>query len=245
MDVLLVDASLALLLLGFVSLIRPLRVLRIRTRRTAAVLAAAGLALFAVGLFLPVSPPHLRGPRMALDDILPDYQFGETHEVRIQASPERVLTAVKAVTAHEIRFFRLLTWLRAPHFGEAPQSILNPAADRPILEVALQSGFVVLHEEAGREIVLGTVVCCGLRHTFRDAFEFRALQGSLARAAMNFHVTDEGGGVSRLVTQTRVAASDAPAERRFAAYWRVIYPGSAFIRRMWLRAIKARAELTP
>jgi len=62
---------------------------------------------------------------------------------------------------------------------------------------------------------------------------------------MNFHVTDEGGGVSRLVTQTRVAASDARAERRFAAYWRVIYPGSAFIRRMWLRAIKARAELTP
>jgi hypothetical protein len=42
-----------------------------------------------------------------------------------------------------------------------------------------------------------------------------------------------------------VAASDARAERRFAAYWRVIYPGSAWIRRMWLRAIKARAELTP
>ena len=182
---------------------------------------------------------------MALDDVLPDYQFGETHEIRIHASPEGVLTAVKAVTAREIRFFRLLTWLREPHFGEAPQSILNPAADRPILEVALQSGFVPLHEEAGREIVVGAVVCCGLRHAVRDAFEFRALQGSLARAAMNFHVTDEGGGVSRLVTQTRVAASDAPAERRFAAYWRVIYPGSAFIRRMWLRAVKARAELTP
>jgi hypothetical protein len=230
---------------GLVSVVRPLRFLRIRTRRTAAVLATAGLVLLVVGLVLPVSPPHLGGPRMALDDVLPDYQFGETHEIRIHASPERVLTAVKAVTAREIRFFRLLTWLRAPHFGEAPQSILNPAADRPILDVALQSGFVLLHEEAGREIVVGAVVCCGLRHTVRDAFEFRALQGSLARAAMNFHVTDEGGGVSRLVTQTRVAASDAPAERRFAAYWRVIYPGSAFIRRMWLRAIKVRAELTP
>ena len=182
---------------------------------------------------------------MALDDVLPDYQFGETHEIRIHASPEGVLTAVKAVTAREIRFFRLLTWLREPHFGEAPQSILNPAADRPILEVALQSGFVPLHEATGREIVIGVVVCCGLRGPVRDAFEFRALQGSLARAAMNFHVTDGGGGVSRLVTQTRVAASDAPAERRFAAYWRVIYPGSAFIRRMWLRAVKARAELTP
>ncbi|HYW41393.1 MAG TPA: hypothetical protein VE959_00970 [Bryobacteraceae bacterium] len=28
----------------------------------------------------------------------------------------------------------------------------------------------------------------------------------------------------------------------FAAYWRMIYPGSALIRRMWLRAIKRRAE---
>jgi len=59
---------------------------------------------------------------------------------------------------------------------------------------------------------------------------------------MNFNVEDAGGGMSRLVTQTRVAATDAEAERAFARYWRVIYPGSALIRRMWLRAIKARAE---
>jgi len=36
--------------------------------------------------------------------------------------------------------------------------------------------------------------------------------------------------------------TDAATTRRFAAYWRVIYPGSALIRRMWLRAIKRRAE---
>ena len=230
---------------GLVSVVRPLRFLRIRSRRAALLVTVGGAALLLLGLLLPVSPAHLGGPRMALDDVLPDYQFGETHEIRIQAPPERVFAAVKAVTAREIRFFRLLTWLRAPHIGEAPQSILNPAVDRPILDVALQSGFVLLHEEAGREIVVGAVVCCGLHWPVRDAIEFRALEGSLARAAMNFHVTDEGRGVSRLVTQTRVAASDAPAERRFAAYWRVIYPGSAWIRQMWLRAIKARAELTP
>ena len=59
---------------------------------------------------------------------------------------------------------------------------------------------------------------------------------------MNFHVEDAGGGRSRLVTQTRIAASDARAERLFARYWRLIYPGSALIRWSWLRAIKARAE---
>jgi hypothetical protein len=30
--------------------------------------------------------------------------------------------------------------------------------------------------------------------------------------------------------------------RRFAIYWRRIHPGSDIIRRMWLRAIKLRAE---
>ena len=59
---------------------------------------------------------------------------------------------------------------------------------------------------------------------------------------MNFLVEDEGGGWTRVTTETRVFATDAAATRRFAAYWRLIYPGSALIRRMWLRAIARRAE---
>jgi hypothetical protein len=45
-----------------------------------------------------------------------------------------------------------------------------------------------------------------------------------------------------LTTETRVYAAGAKAVRGFAAYWRMIYPGSSLIRRMWLRAIKLRAE---
>jgi hypothetical protein len=35
------------------------------------------------------------------------------------------------------------------------------------------------------------------------------------------------------------------AARRRVMYWRIIQPGSAFIRRMWLRAIQKRAEGSP
>ena len=119
---------------------------------------------------------------------------------------------------------------------------MNPSADRPLLDVALGTGFLLLREDEGRELVVGMLVCCGKPKPATSADEFLARSGSLARAVMNFHVVDEGDGTTRLVTETRISASDAEAERRFAIYWRVISPGSAFIRRMWLRAIRDRAE---
>jgi hypothetical protein len=59
---------------------------------------------------------------------------------------------------------------------------------------------------------------------------------------MNFRIEDAGPTACTLTTETRVYATDASTRRRFAGYWRVIYPGSALIRRMWLRAIARRAE---
>ncbi len=75
---------------------------------------------------------------------------------------------------------------------------------------------------------------------------FKALDApGFAKATMNFRLEDAGSQASVLTTETRVHATDAPTRRRFAAYWRVIYPGSSLIRRMWLRAIKLRAERPP
>ena len=59
---------------------------------------------------------------------------------------------------------------------------------------------------------------------------------------MNFRVVPDGAGGSLVTTKTRVLATDPRAARRFAVYWRIIQPGSALIRRRWLRAIAARAE---
>ncbi len=61
-------------------------------------------------------------------------------------------------------------------------------------------------------------------------------------AAMNFLVEDTGPRSCMVTTETRVYATDTSARHRFAPYWRVIYPGSALIRRTRLRAVKPRAE---
>ena len=58
---------------------------------------------------------------------------------------------------------------------------------------------------------------------------------------MSFSVVPDGLNASVVSTETRVFANSAGARRRFALYWRLIYPGSAIIRRMWLRAIERRA----
>src|SRR5262249_31840040 len=58
------------------------------------------------------------------------------------------------------------------------------------------------------------------------------------------------GGLERSVkvectvfrTEPRVYATDSATRRAFARYWRVIYLGSSLIRRMWLRAVRKRAE---
>ncbi len=245
MEVLLVDTALALVAVGVLSVVRPLRFLRIRSRRIGALVAVAGLALLAIGLTLPVRRLELPPVAPALDGIMSNYEFGEHHELQISAPPERVYAAVRAVTAEEIRLFRLLTWLRSPRWpGTGRENILNPAADRPILDVALGTGFVLLHDAPGHAVVVGAIVCCGPRRPPRTAEDFQKAQGSLARAVMSFELEPRDGG-TRLVTQTRIQATDAAAERSFAAYWRVIYPGSAVIRWMWLRAIRDRAEAGP
>ena len=58
---------------------------------------------------------------------------------------------------------------------------------------------------------------------------------------MNFHVREVDGG-TLLTTETRIRGTDDSATRTFRRYWRVVMPGSAAIRRAWLRAIRKRAE---
>jgi hypothetical protein len=192
---------------------------------------------------------RIAAPRTQLDQFVPAYQFSEFHSIRIGAPKERVYRALKLVTADEITFFRMLTWLR--RFGRpGPESILNPPPHVPLFDVATRTSFLVLAEESNREIVLGTLVAAppGWRprrkptpERFKELFVTANVPG-FASAAMNFRIEDADMTACTLTTETRVYATDASTRRRFAPYWRVIYPGSALIRRMWLRAIARRAE---
>lgn len=235
--------------LGGVSLLRPLSCLAIHTRGHAALVMVLGLMVVAMGVSLPARETRIASPRTELDQFAPVYQFSEFHSIRIVASKEEVYRALKSVTAEEITFFHTLTWLR--RFGRSgPESILNPPANEPLLNIATRTAFLVLAEVPDHEIVLGTLVIAppGWRPGAKPTPDrFKALvvtnhTPGFASATMNFRIEEAGPSACTLTTETRIYATDAPARRQFARYWRVIYPGSALIRRMWLRAIARRAE---
>jgi hypothetical protein len=177
-----------------------------------------------------------------LDRFVPVWQFREFHSAALPVGCDRAYRAVREVTAPEITLFRALTWLR--RFGRpGPESILDAPERIPLLDVATRTGFIALADEPGREVVIGTLVAAppdpAPRPRTPEAFEALRAPG-YAKTAMNFLLTASDMGCV-VTTETRVYATDAGARRRFAAYWRVIYPGSALIRRMWLRAVARRA----
>src|SRR5687767_11406395 len=92
----------------------------------------------------------------ALDRFLPDYRHNEVHETVIAASPEAVMRAVKDMTAREVPLARTLFGIRELPARLLGRPRLDRDADRPILDVAISGGFVLLSDEPA-EIILGVV----------------------------------------------------------------------------------------
>ena len=229
-------------LAGLVSLVRPLRFLRLRTRWHALAVALCGVALAVAAVLWPAPVMRSTQPHQRLDEFLPEYQFSEVHEVRVRAPREAVVKAMREVSLADMPAAVVLLRIRAAasgHFG-------GPAPDtRPLLDTMLQagSGFLVLDVSNPSELVYGMV---GFVHkpkppiTTPEEFAAFVEPGGL-RVAFNLRVVPEGDGVVRVSTETRCLANGDEARRTFAGYWRVIYPGSAIIRRVWLDAIVDRA----
>jgi hypothetical protein len=238
------------LLLGGLFLLRPPHFLGIHTRSFGSLLFGLGLFCFLAALLWPVPGTRTaNGPPAAIDETLPRFQFEELHEREVHASAEKTFEAIQTVTADEIRLLRFFTWLRNPSRSLSNQGtgLLNPAPATPILEEAKRSGFILLRENPGREIVLGAILAAPRSPVPRTRpptpAEFIAISSpGFVKTVINFRVEPLRDGVCRLATETRVLATDARAARRFAVYWRFIFPGSAILRGTWLAAIARRAE---
>ena len=179
--------------------------------------------------------------RRLIDDFLPAYDYGERHDTLVDAPPARVESTLRALRGTDLPLARLLFAVRAALAPDRPDS------DRPFLDALLAGGFIVLAEAPGEELVLGVagrpwaVRADSLDRLDGPADFLSYARPNAIRAAMNFFMQREGG-CTRLVTETRVAATDPAAKRTFGRYWRIVMPGSALIRREALRNVRIRAE---
>jgi len=187
---------------------------------------------------------------MRLNDFLPSYEFHEIHAVTINAPPERVFTALKELTAADLSplIFLLLDVRNLPARLLKKQTPVS-VRDGPFLEQLYTGGFIPLAEEPCREIILGLIgqfwKLTGplVEPHIPDAAAFLAFDDpACAKVALNLAIGVDSHGRTRCSTETRIHVPEPSTRRKFAFYWRIISPGSAMIRVLWLKAIKRHAE---
>jgi type IV secretory pathway protease TraF len=105
LDSILAYLGFAIILVGLLSILWPLRFLRIRTRLVAAIVTASGLLMAIAALSLPVQEKHVSTSATKLDEWMPTWQFDEQHAIHVDAPPGKVFAAIRDVRANEILFF--------------------------------------------------------------------------------------------------------------------------------------------
>ena len=175
---------------------------------------------------------------MRIDDVVPVWDWRSAHTTRVAAPPVRAAAAVREVSGRDLPLTGALMRIRT--LGRRSSS-----RERPAIEGMARLGLATLADDRDGVVVGGVLSPWRLRGGHRrvaSAEEVRAFaEPGWVRVAAAFTVAPEGDGC-RVRTETRIAATDDTARRRFGRYWRLIGPFSSITRREMLAAIRRRAE---
>ena len=193
---------------------------------------------------------------MLVDNLMPIYDFTEVHSIIIKSSPSNVFKAIKLVSPSEMSIiFRLLFAIRSIPEKISGNRGMKFTGKKALLDQLFELGFTDLKEEKDKEVVFGTIMPVEMMKfgktpedlwpKIKSAAEFVDFNKSgYIMSVANLFIEDNGSGI-KLTTETRTKALDEESRKVFARYWFVIRPGSALVRRLWLRAIRRRAEKAP
>jgi hypothetical protein len=179
---------------------------------------------------------------MDLDDVVPEADH-VTRQARVIDAPRSVVWA----ELHRAKLSGLPLTLALGGFRALPLLLTGKwhgTVDRTFLEIV---PIPELASEEPRAVLFGGVLqpwrlTGGDKGPALDAAGVRDWsEPGWVKVAMEFRLTPSVGG-TRLSCETRVAATDDKARRRFGRYWLVVGPGSSAIRWELLTAVALRAE---
>ena len=235
---------------GTISLIRPLVFLLILNRTVAAIVVSGGILISTVSLLYPVKMRHSSTNSQKIDSLLPDFAFSEYHEVRINASPEKVKQVLQVTGVKDIPVANFLMKIR----GIADEDVdLSDRASNNLVSTGTISTpdfnfFVVAPDEWITVMILKSVIITNNANQPAPP-EISALEQFMSfnepgyvKVAVNFRFISTNNNETILTTETRNNGITHKDNRVFGYYWRIIYPGSAIIRRVWLDTIKKKAQ---
>ena len=181
-----------------------------------------------------------------IDLFAPNPDAIETHHIDIAASAEAVYRALWTADLGEAFLIKFLLALRS--LPTLLRQGSPPRNQKITLQTLLDSGFGVLSEKPGEEIVLGVTgrfwrPTGNLSPFKREDFD-QPVPPGIARAVWNFSVEETDAHQTNLTTETRVVCGDVASRRKFRAYWLFVRPFSGLIRRLMLRNVKRAVEQT-
>ena len=186
---------------------------------------------------------------MLIDRYLPRFDITYVSETSIDAAPDDTFAAVRETDLRDPVVNVLFALRELPLKiarrlrGEPPPPVPSKVTFGDLTQHGL--GWVSLAEQAGVELVLGSVG----RFWRRDyggrpvkADEFTGFhEPGYAKLALSLAVRPSGTR-SIVRYEARAATTDEAARRRFRRYWRIISPGVALVMGRALRRIKIEAE---
>jgi len=178
-----------------------------------------------------------------LDQFIPDYEVVERPRMLVAAPVEIAFASACEMNIQESGIVRAIFRTRTLFLGGEPERETRPLG---LIEQARAWGWGILAENPGREIVFGGVTQPWLANPRFRALppdEFRGFhEPGYVKIAWTLRADPVSAEKSILRSETRAVATDRSSRAKFRRYWSFVMPGTAVIRRMALRMVKAEAE---
>ena len=175
--------------------------------------------------------------------LIPSPRLRELDSVDVAASPEVVWKLLRHGDLARSPLVRALFAIRTLPERLASKDV-PPFSARldDLVSTEQRPGFQILAEEPAREVAVGAI-----GKVWRLEIPFTHVDGAAAFAAFDttgwikvawaIRVTPRGDAGARVEVEVRVAATDDASWKRFERYFRIIGPGSRFIRASLLASI--------